>query len=394
MGGLGMTRWTIPLLVLGWGSGTSQVTAEPPAGDSAQLLAVAANGYRANLEAFEYLTCRYTVTWGFAKSLDDAVAGRLEPNPRIAPVVYYKNGPTIRYRIEEDAATKATLDKPLRPEQQTEFAGLKSGPIVPFTTTDYVLSERHGLLYDPRGHTANIYDGGTKKWKSVDGDYLLSMLLVNTEYDFGLLADRAARGEIRTTPEPAGEGGIKTTFRLTQDPIATFAVDSARGFLPTRIEKTYKKGQDREGTSYVVVPRIRSCSKGRWFPEKVVTYMKQFPTQSPCLTRVFTVTELDADHRPPKEAFTLDLPAGTVILQFDNSFKNFRTKQPETIGPDDLDRIHQLTEEVPRVPQTDTAIVVPRRYTWAWYAAGGSGLLLAGYLGRRYFSARRGHAPT
>src|SRR5581483_5498197 len=99
---------------------------------SAQLLAAAANGYRANLEAFEYATCRYTVTWGFAKSLDDALDGRLEPNSRTATVVFYKDGRIIRFRIEEDAATKATLDKPVPPEKMDTIGGLKSGPMVPF----------------------------------------------------------------------------------------------------------------------------------------------------------------------------------------------------------------------------------------------------------------------
>jgi hypothetical protein len=144
----------------------------------------------------------------------------------------------------------------------------------------------------------------------------------------------------------------------------------------------------------VIVPQVRACSRGRWFPEKIVIFMRQFPTQSPCLTKVFTVTELDADHRPPKDAFTLDLPAGTVINQFEDSRNYFKTKQPERVGPDDLDRIQQLTEQVQRVPQTDTAIVLPRSYAWVWYAVGGVGLLLAAYLVRRYVSARRGHAPT
>jgi hypothetical protein len=362
--------------------------------DSAQLLAVAANSYRANLEAFDYVTCRYTVTWGFAKSLDDALAGRLEPNSRTASVVFYKDGKKIRYRIEEDAATKATLDKPPKPEKMAEIPGLKGGPVVPFMTTNYLLNENHGLIFDQRANNANIYDGGSQKAKEVDPYFLLAILQVNTKYDFGLLADQVARGETKSIENVApGEGQFKTTFQFSEDPTVTFTIDLKRGSLPTRIDRMYKKGE--AGISSVVVPQIRSCSKGRWFPERVVTFMKQFPTQSPCLVKDFKVTELDVDHRPPADAFTIDLPAGTIVNQFEDPRKFFKTRQAERVGPDDLARMEQLTEKVPVVPQTDTTIVTPPRYTWVWYAvAGVIGLLIVAYIVWRYRASRRQHAPV
>jgi hypothetical protein len=142
-----------------------------------------------------------------------------------------------------------------------------------------------------------------------------------------------------------------------------------------------------------VVPQIIACSKGRWFPERVVTFMKQSPTQSPCLIKDFRVVELDVDRRPPRDALTIDLPAGTSVCQLDDSRKFFRTRRPERVGPEDLARIAHLTEEVPRNPQTDTTIVLPRSYTWVWYAvAAAIGLPIAAYYGRRYLTSRRGHA--
>jgi hypothetical protein len=123
--------------------------------------------------------------------------------------------------------------------------------------------------------------------------------------------------------------------------------------------------------------------------------MKQFPSQSPCHVKDFKVVELDVDNRPPRDALTIDLPAGTTICQFDDSRNSFKTRRPERVGPDDLARIEQLTEEVPNKPQTDTTIVQPRRYAWVWYAiVGGIVLLGAAYLGRRYLTARRKHAPA
>lgn len=358
------------------------------------LLIAAANSYRANLEAFEDLTCRYTVTWGFAKSLDDALAGRLEPNAATATAVFYKSGKTIRFRIEEDAASKAALDKPPRPEKMAEAPGLRGGPLVPFMTRDYLLNGTHALLHDPRGHYANLYDGGTEKGKEVDSRFLLTPLLVNTKYDFGLLADQVVRSEIRSSTDTSAGSGVRTTFHFTKDPVVTFTIDLTRGSLPVRVEMMYENGA--AGASYTVVPQIRACSNGRWFPERVVTFLKQTPTQSPCLVNDFRVVELDVDRRPSKGDLAIHLPAGTIVNQSDDPRKFFKTRRPERVGPDDLARIQQLTEEVPKNPRTDTTIVLPRRYAWVWYVVPGVvGLLVLAYLGRRRMAARRqSHAPS
>jgi hypothetical protein len=364
--------------------------------DGAQLLSVAANGYRANLESFEYITCRYSITQGFAKSLEDGLAGRVEPGARISTVVFYKNGRTIRFHLEEDAETKTTLDKPGQPSENV-IPGLKTGPIVPWTTTDYLLNENHGLIFDPRDRNANIYDAGTDKAKQVDSDYLLTQIHANTKFDYALLADLAARGEITAeVGKPMTNGELKSTFHLLgKNPKVEFIVDLNRGALPTRIEMV---SGTRLGdcVSLVVVPQIRACSKERWFPERIVAFLRQFPTQSPCLFKEFKVTELDVDHRPSKDAFTLDIPAGSTILQGGHPDKSFKTRKQERIGPDDLDRIKELTEKVPEVPGTDTTIVAPSpSYTWLWYVLAGVVAVFGFFvLKKRVIAKREQHVPS
>jgi hypothetical protein len=388
----------IVLLIVCWCSATQTGLTQPKDPDAAQLLSVAANGYRANLQSFEYVTCRYTITQGFAKSLDDALSGRTKPGLRTANAVFYKDGRNIRFRLEEDAATTAILDKPTKPEDITEtIPGLKSGQIVPFMTTDYLLNENLGLLFVPRGITANIYDAGSDKGKKVDEDFLFTQLKANTPYDYSLLVDRVAREEIKAdVGEPMTNGEFRTVFHLAKDPTVFFTVDLKRGSLPTHIELVYETSLGKN-VSDIVVPQIRSCSKGRWFPERIVTFMKQFPTQSPCFFKEFKVVELDVDHRPSKDAFTLDLPAGTSILQFDDIGKSFKTRKRERIGPDDLGRIQELTEKVPEVPQTDTAIVPPpRSWTWVWYALVGGATAVLGLFAvrRRHAAKREQHVPS
>jgi hypothetical protein len=345
--------------------------------DSTQLLPIAANGYRANLEAFEYLTCHYSITWGFTNSLEDAIASKLEPNSHTAKCEIIKDGKLIRFRLVEDTATKSTLDK-ATPQKTPGFPGVASGPLVPWTTSDYVLNADRGLLFDPRNHTANIYRTVAKE--GVDPYYFLTMLGVNTKHDFGLLADQATKGESHFTVGAGSDGGrVPFVFRLPKDQTLSVFIDLNRGALPVRVEHSYDNSQLK---SITLVPEIRPCSKSRWFPDRIVSFVKQSNTQSPCLVRDYKVTDLDVDRRPSRDAFFIDIPAGTVICQFDDSRKYFKTRQPEKVGPDDLARIEQLTVEVPRVPQTDTTIVAHRSHTWIWYAAiGVIGLLVTTFFG-------------
>lgn len=373
--------------LLGWLWLAGSLCAQPA--DSVQPLVALANGYRANLESFEFMTCRYTYTSGRATSLDRAVAGQLEPGDRVAQVVFYKDRSTLRFRLDEDAVTKKELAAPPGKGSGT-LAGLKVGPLIPFETSDFVRNDDRSFLYAERHRTGNIYTGGEHKTIAIGPYFILTPLGDGTEEDFGHLVDRAARGAVPFTAGAVTGGERTITFRPKSDAALSYTIDLARGFLPRRFEQSWSKGG---GGTVAVVPQVRKCSRDRWFPERVVVF-SQHAAGKPGSVQDFKVTELDVDNRPSKDDLTVSLPAGTNVLQYGNSLKSFKTRRPERVSSDDLDRMYELTEKVPEEPLTDTAIVVPPSRAWIWYAAGGGVLaaLAAAYFGRRYFTRRGSNA--
>ncbi len=355
--------------------------------DSDRLLQVEANAYRANFESFEFVTCRYTITSGFADSLDDAIAKRLKPDSSKATAAYFKDGNVSKFQIEEDAKTKALLDNPPTPGKLTKLGGMNAGPIVPFMTKSCLINQYDGLAYNPRVRSANVYDGQGTRAKSIDAGFILAPLEVNCTYDFAGLVDQTIRKEIKCQAGPGKDNQLQSTFTLARDPVVTYTTHSRRGSVPTRIEMRYAEGVD--GVLVVVVPDIIPCTNRRWFPKRIVTFVKENPAQTPCLVHDYQVIDFDADKRPPREALTIELPAGTVVCQLTDPQKLFATRQLERVGADDLARIRQLTEGVPKTPLMDTAIVLPPDRSWLWYLLAGIVAALAvGYSGRRYLRAR------
>lgn len=373
--------------LVGWLWLTGYLCAQPA--DSVQPLVAVANGYRANLESFEFISCRYTITWGYTTSLDQAIAGQLQTAGRVAKVEFYKDRSAFRFRLEEDAATKKELDAPVGKGEK--LGGLTTGPLVPFMTGDFVRNDERSLLHIERDRTANIYTGGNHKTHAIGIDFILAPLGDGEPDDFGLLIDRAARGEVRFTAGAVTGGEHTVTFHPKSDTTVSYTIDLARGFLPKRVEHTYENGQ---AVSQAVVTQVRKCSRDRWFPERVVLFSQPVVGQRGRVMD-FKVTALDVDNRPSKDDLRVSIPAGTNIRRFEESGKSFRTRQPERVSSDDLDRIYQLTEKVPEEPLTDTAIAIPPSRAWIWYAGGGCvlALLVATYFGRRYL-ARRGSNAT
>ena len=348
--------------------------------DNDVLLAMA-NYYRNNFESIKNMTCKYSVTWGFAKTLDEAVVGKIS-NPRIASVLLFKNGDTMKYIITEDAVTKGILDKPTVPKADSMIPGVKSGPLLPFVSSEELNNRKMGLIFSSRNKQVNIYDTSEIKKNQLKPDYILNPIFVDLEYDFATLSRMAIDQEISSNIiKPFKDQIASLSFRSAKDPTLTFEIDLSQGSIPIKIERKYESSK-----SFAVsqVTRIRELPNKRWFPERTVTFLKQTPDQTPCLTKIYEVQELIVDIPPAPEDMMITIPAGTNVCQFSNSLKYFKAKQQERIGPDDLVRIKQLTEEVPKIPQVDTVIVQPASRLWPWYLLGTAIILiLSGFIWRR-----------
>ncbi len=359
--------------------------------DVEKLSATGAAGFQANLDAFDYFTCEYTVTVGDATSLENATAGRFLPGARTAVVSLVKDGNNVCFRLIQDAEATKDLEAPPKAIKEMNLPNVRFGNLVPFTTTDFLANSTRSLAIDPGrgGSRGNIYNTGSNMERNVDS--ILAAIGVGSDLDVARLAKRqengltVTRAEVRGTVKPL----IHIEYSSKKNALRACTIDPSRGYLPTIFETTYQNDTSKSITS---VPKMISCSKGRWFPEQVVRFFRQSPPPDSGIVRLYNVTKFDADNRPSPEAMTVSVPAGTLINQFEVTKKYFRTKQLERVTPDDLDRIHDLTENLSKPASRtliDTAIHPPRS-TWYWYASGGViTFLVVGYAIRRWLASRR-----
>lgn len=359
--------------------------------DAEKLSATVAAGFQANLDAFDYFTCEYTVTVGNATSLENATAGRFLPGARTAVVSLVKDGENVCFRMVQDAETTKDLEAPPKPNKEMNLPNVLFGNLVPFITTDYLANSTHSLGLNPGrgGSLGNIYNTGSNTERNLDS--ILAAIGVGSDLDVARLAKRQENGLTVTRAEVRGavKPLIHIEYTSKKNALRACTIDPSRGYLPTVFETSH---QNDTSKSITAVPKMISCSKARWFPEQIVRFYRQSPPPDSGIVRLYKVTKFDPDNRPSQEAMTVSVPAGTLINQFEVTKKYFRTKQVERVTPDDLDRIHQLTEtsSKPTSPKLiDTAIHPPRR-TWYWYASGGViAFLAAWYAIRRWLASRR-----
>lgn len=338
--------------------------AQEPAGHATETLGAVSNAYRANLEAFACLSCRYTVTRGFAASVDDALAGRLAPNARTATATLFKRGAEVLYRLNDDEDKKTKAGAKSKTGDYMSINGMKVGMTPASMTSDELQSRGHRLSFVPGNRVVNVSE--RERDRSPGLLYILDPLNINTAKDFGALADRAMTGEIRADVSRPSPNRVLAAFGLPKNVRFQYTLDMAQGALPVRIDGLFDKGND--GVLTVVVSKVRVCSKGRFFPERITMVLKQSPTFSHAIVHEYVVTELDVDNCPPADALKLDLPAGTSVVNGTDSRKFFKTSRPEAVTPDQLAQILEMTEKAPDTPQMDTAIPPPPRTPWWWYA--------------------------
>lgn len=181
----------------------------------------------------------------------------------------------------------------------------------------------------------------------------------------------------------------KEIFRPGSDPAIVFSYiysfDPARGHLPIRVQMLWN-GKPKSQT---FVTHLRECSNQRWFPERYVKVATPDKEGALYDVREIKLLELDADHRPDKSEFFVNVPAGTQVSEFDKPMGRhfFTLKQDEKITLDDIPKLFEMSEQVPNTPLMDTAIPQSSTAAWVRWTVGLAGLILA--TGGVFFLVRR-----
>lgn len=374
---------------------------DPPL-DAGDVLA----GHTANLESFTRFTCRYDRTVAHAATVEDALAGRYKNKPRTASVLWVRDGNRMSVKTVRDEETANDLKKP-RLEPIPGQPNLSVGPLVSHMTVEYLTNSNGTLSYLEPHAAANV--AATPNSHPLH-QYILFGCAASTERDrktceypgFHLAALHArdpgkitisrqlvdSKNYIKLSTDTTSLNGWKEFFRCE------YLVDPERGYQFARWYHAPPADDPHATRLHVEYPDPRDCGNGRWFPGRVVRMLYLEASQQ---WRVHDcrVTELIIDKRPDPAHFKIKMPAGTTVLDYDDSRKQFKTKQSETIDIDDIPTVYKMTQAAGETPLMDTAVEVhrPKRSRWAIWGVSAAAVVVVAGLARRMIRRRAAAVP-
>lgn len=337
--------------------------------------------HAAHLNRIPFHTCRFRMTGGQAKSVEEALKGKLF------------NVSSYECRLVTDGKCDCFVGF-APPPNEARAEKMPGGKIarlaLPGYAGRYLGDGSRSINYSPGMKSVNLYSA-EKDYREPEPSPLFWMVGHRNPY-FTMMQRDPERyvfsvvgfEEVLGRPVITVRFDDKKLMDMPGGPIAvalTYSFDPARGHLPIRHVRLW----NGKPITQQYVTHVIDCGNDRWFPERIVKLV----TRKDGLFDVgeTKTLELDVDHRPKRDEFTIDVPAGTGVLEYGNETgKFFRLKQDEKINIDDLPRLFQMLDEVKVNPRMDTAIRPPYS-SWPRWAAGAVGLVLA--LGGAWYLWRR-----
>jgi len=304
---IALRRFFVLALVVGGLISASEGRGSAPVSEAEALrLKTIAEGFMTNRQSFPFLTCRFEVSQGAAGSLKEALDSGPSKDVVKAECIWIRDGSKERYELN-------------RPVDREKLMGSVKGEGVPLTlgphkrvgegslvlaTNGVLLS---GAAYSPDLPPPDLIDTPLDMFGEMGSDGSLHP---------GRLIPRFLESPEVGTVWPAeavsleGQDLLKVVFEASKTRI-TFFLAPRQGYLPVQMWVGDRDGSvHRKG----FITKVRACSSGRWFPERIVLIDgdAKDPTK-PCYAREIKVTELDVDRRPADAQFAIEVPAGTQL---------------------------------------------------------------------------------
>ncbi|MFL5243657.1 MAG: hypothetical protein ACJ8FY_16250 [Gemmataceae bacterium] len=302
--------------------------AKPPPLTNNELL-VAGEAYLNNRQAFNFLTCRFTVTKATARSAEDGVVGKTI-NPAQERVLWVCDENKVRYQ---------TIAKPLNMTGGDQGSGKVSSTTVPFGTGDYLADGPTRFRYVPEMKCANVFSPDSAGQGIDLTPFSMGMMGIDEKLNpWQLIHDCVNKARVCVEPKrEIVDGNDVISFSVGRSPDELefrYSLDISHGFLPRRI--TLYRSDGRSISTTVMLTHVRKCSGDRWFPERTVAV--SFPRRETDSVSVREIkTEfLDVDERPPVDLFSVEIPEGTQILNPTDTFSTLITQKARVIRADDL----------------------------------------------------------
>lgn len=332
--------------------------------------------FRANMEALPFYTCEYDETRAKAETIEDAFAGKWLPRqpgdkvfPSKARVRWVQDGKNVHHAI---------IAERLQPDSgfisMTQLAnGVDSLSYLPGDA-------RPG---NERGNV-NFCGRPASPW----GEQSLLSLLCGGGANS--LWNQAAATTKPIEIHSAPHRGVECVWLTIHDPMGKrtqFVLDPVKGHFPRCII-----WQDQFGDEIwrQEVTEIRECSKGRYFPMRILGCSPK--TLEHWSVSECKVTKLDVDARPERESLMLTLPRNTYVMDVQDSRTDRVTpyvvlKSDLRIHPEEIPKLRDLfaTKPMPEEPPPTEREAPPPGFPWRKWApaAGGVAILLAAAIWRR-----------
>ena len=253
---------------------------------------VAVAGLATNIESFQQYRCTYQITKGCAASVEDARQRR------------WTDTVTSKFKLLVNGEHELFVCEwpPIDPKSlKSNGKGGWRSIIVPFSSHSFLRSKDLQLRYSPNSSVAGLgksewvfeaYTGATPLDMGIMGDHCRlapHMMQVRPElFEFGVEPDRQV-GSTTTAVSTFKFGRGSDNYWLKK-----FFLDPSQGYLPLKYEKFFTPDQVRSGSPKVVVELIaaRQCKNDRWFPDRVLEYVRPDGVSVLTISRIFRCLNL------------------------------------------------------------------------------------------------------
>jgi hypothetical protein len=326
------------------------------------LAKVAALACQANLDAFPYFTCRYTMTLANVDSPAAAVRGEFRNAKRFDHILVVDEH---REKLQYLGPPIVPNRKELRPIKGTNLSSVA----VDWIPWAYLNKDEHTFHYLAPMATAGVsppeFGPRVINWLPPSMGIMGDIRCDGSPWKLMQKCDGEKQTVKAAAEEIEGRPMVKLTFAKNKRTIYEYWLDVQQGYLPQR-GVFYTLPEVKGSTEEAHLLEAQQPDGKHWFPMHMV-----FIQHPPGMMRAVDihVTDLEVKKRPAASDFTLKVPAGTVIQSRapgEGRRPSFRLKQDEKISADDIPRLEQMLEKKAEQPRMDTAVHPPRPPYWRY----------------------------
>ncbi len=353
------------------------------------FLQVAAEGYSANRDSFEFFTCRFRITVAKAISEEKALIGEWT-DPVTSEVLWIVDG---KKQLHQETANPSIFAGAVKNATKRKDGGLMV--VVPVASHGNLCDGENGINHSPQMGGANLVSQREGQQMGIFfTPFSMGAMGVDETLNPAKLLRKCKDGDWDGQKKKKELVDGRQVFTCTigrskQDKDYQYSFDLEHGFIPVVLNSF-------NGQVKYIVTKIRECSGERWVPDRSVAIMYPKAQDGTVMIREIKVLEFDTEKRPKLEDFKLHLPAKTrVVNKPPDMFGWYVTEKDEDIRLEDLPKMLEKCKAIQE--RKLAARQAKESATWYTSYSWPLGLLVAGlaltYCGIVWWFRGAGRGP-